>query len=207
MQYIDYQGGKKLQNSLIGWAFLHIFVAQNLKAMKSKKEQKMNNGEGKEMPAENVKNHDASNEVLEQNSSTDTKSESTDEEREKTITLIEQWAPFLSKFIKVMIAIEDLVEAKKTMESDPHFIYVMRKFMEFKEKFEAEHPEMTEVNDDYECEDDDLFDMVKQLKDNLLAHGISVKVRKVTDPAEVEKFERFMNETPTKNGASKIAEA
>ncbi len=167
----------------------------------------MNNGKGKEMPAENVKNHDASNEVLDQNSSTDTKSESTDEEREKTITLIEQWAPFLSKFIKVMIAIEDLVEAKKTMESDPHFIYVMRKFMEFKEKFEAEHPEMTEVNDDYECEDDDLFDMVKQLKDNLLAHGISVKVRKVTDPAEVETFERFMNETPTKNGASKIAEA
>ena len=69
-------------------------------------------------------------------------------------------------------------------------------------------PEMTEeVNDDYECEDDDLFDMVKQMKDNLQAHGISVKVRKVTDPAEVEKFEHFMKEAPTENGASKIAEA
>ena len=167
----------------------------------------MNNGEGKEIPAENVKKHNAPNEVHEQNASTDNESESTDQEQEKRTTLIEQWTPFLTKFIKVMIAVEDLVEAKKTMESDPHFIYVMRKFMEFKEKFEAEHPEMTEVNDDYECEDDDLFDMVKQLKDNLLAHGISVKVRKVTDPAEVEKFERFMKGTPTKNGASKIAEA
>ena len=176
--------------------------------MNIKKEKKLNNGEGKEMPAENVKNHDASNEVHEQNDSANPESESPNEEQEKTVTLIEQWAPFLTKFIKVMIAIEDLVEAKKTMESDPHFVYVMKKFMEFKEKFDAEHPEMTEeVNDDYECEDDDLFDMVKQMKDNLQAHGISVKVRKVTDPAEVEKFESFMKGTPTKNGASKIAEA
>jgi len=197
-----------LQKSLTDSVFLCIFVAQILKAMKSKKEKKWNNGEGKEMPAENVKNHDTSNEVHEQNASADTESEAPDEEQEKTTTLIEQWAPFLTKFIKVMIAVEDLVEAKKTMESDPQFVYVMRKFMEFKEKYDAEHPEvMEEVDDDYECEDEELFDMVKKMKDNLQAHGISVKVRKVTDPAEVEKFERFMKGTPTKNGASKIAEA
>ena len=188
--------------------FLCIFVAQILKAMKSKKEKKWNNGEGKETPAENAKNHDTSNEVHEQNASADTESETPDEELENTTALVGQWAPVLIKFIDVMIAIEDLVKAKKTMESDPQFIYIMKKFMEFKEKFEAKHPELLEeVDNDYECEDEDLFDMVKKMKDNLQAHGITVKVRKVTDPAEVEKFESFMKGIPTKNGASKIAEA
>ena len=139
------------------------------------------------------------------------KKEKENPEVEKTMekdALIEQWAPFLTKFIKVMIAIEDLVEAKKTMESDPHFVYVMKKFMEFKEKFDAEHPEMTEgVDDDYGCEDDDLLDMVKQMKDNLQAHGISVKVRKVTDPEEVKKFENFLNGQKPQNSAVSMAEA
>ena len=163
--------------------------------MKDKKEKKSDeNGEEMKKAVEE-KSNDIQNEACQENS-------------DQKITMIEAWAPFLTKFIKVMIAIEDLVEAKKTMESDPYFVHVMKKFIEFKEKYEAEHPEvMEEVTDDYECEDEDLFDMVKQMKDNLQAHGISVKVRKVTDPEEVEKFERFMQGAPQKNGTSKIAEA
>lgn len=163
--------------------------------MKEKKEKKtVEEGDEKKRVVEEEKNNDVQ--------------EMSQEDFDQKISMIEAWAPFLSKFIKVMIAVEDLVEAKKTMESDPQFVYVMKKFMEFKEKYEAEHPEvMDEVNDDYECEDEELFDMVKQMRNNLQAHGISVKVRKVTDPEEVEKFERLMNVTSTKNGASKIAEA
>ena len=146
--------------------------------------------------------------VVEEEKNNDVQKKMSQEDSDQKTSMMEAWVPFLTKFIKVMIAIEDLQEAKKAMESDPYFVYVMKKFMEFKEKYEAEHPEvMEEVDDDYECEDEELFDMVKQMKDNLQAHGISVKVRKVTDPAEVEKFERFMKGTPTKNGASKMAEA
>ncbi len=164
--------------------------------MKEKKEKKSNeNGNEKKRAVEEEKNIDVQQEERQ-------------DDLEQKVSLIEAWAPFLTKFIKVMIAIEDLVEAKKTMEGDPYFVHVMKKFFEFREKYEAEHPEvMEEVDDDYECEDEELFDMVKKMKDNLQAHGISVKVRKVTDPEEVEKFERFMKGTPTKNGASKIAEA
>lgn len=164
--------------------------------MKEKKEKKSNeNGNEMKKAVEEEKNNEVQQEERQ-------------DDLEQKASLIEAWAPFLTKFIKVMIAIEDLMEVKKTMENDPYFVHVMKKFMEFKEKYEAEHPEvMEEVDDDYECEDDDLFDMVKQMKDNLQAHGISVKVRKVTDPVEVEKFERFMKEVPQKNGASKIAEA
>ena len=130
---------------------------------------------------------------------------------ESTLSLIEAWAPFLQKFIKVMIAIEDLVEAKKEMEGDPYFVHVMKKFIAFKEKYEAEHAEelakMEEVDDDYDCEDKELFDAVKDMRDNLQAHGISVKIRKVTDPEEVKKFDSFMKGVPQKNGASSIAEA
>lgn len=146
--------------------------------------------------------------VVEEEKNNDVQKKMSQEDSDQKTSMMEAWVPFLTKFIKVMIAIEDLQEAKKAMESDPYFVYVMKKFMEFKEKYEAEHPEvMEEVDDDYECEDEELFDMVKQMKDNLQAHGISVKVRKVTDPAEVEKFERFMKGTPAKNGASKMAEA
>lgn len=163
--------------------------------MKDKKEKKANENGDEMKKAVEEKNNDVQQEERQ-------------DELDQKLKLIETWAPFLRKFIEVMIAIEDLVEAKKTMESDPYFVHVMKQFLEFKEKYEAEHPEvMEEVNDDYECDDKDLFDMVKEMKDNLQAHGISVKVRKVTDPEEVEKFERFMKEVPTKNGASKIAEA
>jgi hypothetical protein len=133
------------------------------------------------------------------------------EDVESTLSLIEAWAPFLQKFIKVMIAIEDLVEAKKEMEGDPYFVHVMKKFIAFKEKYEAEHADelakMGEVDDDYDCEDKELFDAVKNVRDNLQAHGISVKIRKVTDPEEVKKFDSFMKGVSQKNGASSIAEA
>ena len=146
--------------------------------------------------------------VVEEEKNNDVQKEMSQEDFDQKISIIEAWAPFLTKFIKVMIAIEDLEETKKSMESDPYFVHVMKKFIEFKEKYEAEHPEVIEeVDEDYECEDEELFDMVKQMRNKLQAHGISVKVRKVTDPAEVEKFERFMKGTPTKNGASKMAEA
>jgi len=104
-----------------------------------------------------------------------------------------------------------LMEAKKEMEGDPYFVHVMKKFIAFKEKYEAEHAEelakMEEVDDDYDCEDKELFDAVKDMRDNLQAHGISVKIRKVTDPEEVKKFDSFMKGVPQKNGASSIAEA
>ena len=133
------------------------------------------------------------------------------EDVESTLSLIEAWAPFLQKFIKVMIAIEDLVEAKKEMEGDPYFVHVMKKFIAFKEKYEAEHADelakMGEVDEDYDCEDKELFDAVKNVRDNLQAHGISVKIRKVTDPEEVKKFDSFMKGVSQKNGASSIAEA
>jgi len=140
--------------------------------------------------------------------------EATEEQQDDVISkisLIEAWAPFLQKFIKVMIAIEDLVEAKKEMEGDPYFVHVMKKFIAFKEKYEAEHADelakMGEVDDDYDCEDKELFDAVKNVRDNLQAHGISVKIRKVTDPEEVKKFDSFMKGVSQKNGASSIAEA
>lgn len=146
--------------------------------------------------------------VVEEEKNNDVQKKMSQEDSDQKTSMMEAWVPFLTKFIKVMIAIEDLQEAKKAMESDPYFVYVMKKFMEFKEKYEAENPDvMEEMEDDYECEDEGLFDLVKQIMNNLQAHGISVKVRKVTDPAEVEKFERFMKGTPTKNGASKMAEA
>ena len=137
--------------------------------------------------------------------------EATEEQQDDVlskISLIEAWAPFLQKFIKVMIAIEDLVEAKKEMEHDPYFARVMKKFIAFKEKYEAEHPEVFEETDDEEDrEDDDLFDLLKNMRNKLEAHGISVKVRKVTDPEEVKKFESLMGNAHQKNKTTPVAEA
>jgi len=163
--------------------------------MKDKKEKKLTE-DGNEMKqaVENEKNNNAQNEAQEENPES------------KTVDAT-SWIPFIQKFIKVMIAIEDLMEAKQTMEQDYNFVELMKKFMEFKKKYDEEHPmEKEEVNDDYECEDEELYDMVKAMKENLKAHGIQVKVRKVTDPEEVKKFENFMNGTQ-KNGATKTYDA
>lgn len=163
--------------------------------MKDKKEKKLTE-DGNEMKqaVENEKTNNTQNEVHEENPDS------------KKVDAT-SWIPFIQKFINVMIAIEDLVEAKQTMEQDYNFVELMKKFMDFKKKYEEEHPEeMEEVDDDYECEDKELYDIVKAMKENLKAHGIQVKVRKVTDPEEVKKFENFMNGTQ-KNGVAKTYDA
>lgn len=162
--------------------------------MKDKKEKKLTE-DGNEMKqaVENEKNNNAQKEAREENPGSKT-------------TNATSWIPFIQKFINVMIAIEDLVEAKQKMQQDDNFVELMRKFMEFKKKYEEEHPmEMEEMNDQ-ECEDEELYDMVKKMKKNLQAHGIEVKVRRVTDPEEVQKFENFMNGTQ-KNGVTKTYDA
>ena len=173
-----------------------IFVAQIFNTMKNKKEEKKKtSGNENNQTAEKEKNNDFQQEIGAETS-------------DKAADLLEAWAPFLQKFIKVMIAIEDLVDAKKEMEADPYFVHVMTKFLAFKEKYEAEHPEvMEEVDDDYDCEDKELFDVVKEMKGKLQQCGISVKVRKVTDPEEVEKFESFMKGKTQPNGATPMADA
>lgn len=210
MQYIDYQDKKNLLKLLTNIGFRRIFVAQNLKAMKSKKEEKKNNDDSKKMSVENEKKQEASNEVHEQKFSSEAESEDFEHgEMEDKVALIERWAPFLTKFIKVMIAIEDLLDAKKTMEGDPYFVHIMEKFMEFKEQYFAEHPEVMEegIDEDYDLEDKELFGVVKEMKDKLQQCGISVKVRKVTDPAEIEHFERIIHDQKPSNGAVSMAEA
>ena len=163
--------------------------------MKDKKEKKLTE-DGNEMKqaVENEKNKNTQNEAHDENPDS------------KTVDAT-SWIPFIQKFINVMIAIEDLVEAKQTMEQDYIFVELMKKFMECKKKYDEEHPmEMEEVDDDYKCEDEELYDIVKAMKENLKAHGIQVKVRKVTDPEEVKKFETFMNGTQ-KNGVTKTYDA
>lgn len=152
----------------------------------------------KETTKEVVNNETVNEEAAEEQSDND----------EAKPSLIEAWTPFLKKFINVMIAIEDLLEAKREMQHDPYFAHVMEKFIAFKEKYEAEHPEIfEEMDDEDECEDEELFDIVKTMRDKLQAHGISVKVRKVTDPEEVKKFESIMKDVPQRNGKTSVAEA
>ena len=173
--------------------------------MKKKKEEKLpEKGCGDKVAVKK----ETTNEVVNNETIKEEVAEEPQDDFEAKISLIEAWAPFLQKFIKVMIAIEDLVEAKKEMEHDSYFARVMEKFIAFKEKYEAEHPEMfEEMEEDDNYEDEELFEVVKKMRDKLQAHGISVKVRKVTDPEEVRKFESFMKDVPQKNGTMSVAEA
>jgi hypothetical protein len=172
--------------------------------MKKKNEENLpEQGCGTKMPAEN----EATNEVVKNETVSKETAEEQQDDDEARLSLIEAWAPFLQKFIKVMIAIEDLVEAKREMEHDPYFSHVMKKFIAFKEKYEAEHPELFEETDDEEDGKDELFDVVKMMRDKLEAHGISLKVRKVTDPEEVKKFESFMGGSSKKSRTTPVAEA
>lgn len=173
-----------------------IFVGQNLTTMKEKKERKLKqNGNEKKQAVENEKNNNVQNDAREENP--DTKPATDD-----------SWAYFFMKLIKMMIAIEDLVEAKKNLENDPRFVAIIKRFMELQEKYEEEHlEEMEEVDDDYEFEDKELFNIVQMMKHNLQSHGIQVKVRKVTDPEEIRKFESIMRDIPQKNGTAKTYDA
>ncbi|MCR4825640.1 MAG: hypothetical protein K5882_01660 [Bacteroidales bacterium] len=122
--------------------------------------------------------------------------------------VIRAWVPFISKFVNVMIHIEDLVEAKKEMEKDPCFIHILEKFMDFKEQFDKEHPTEKEDDDDdlNFCEDEEMKDLIRKMKTGFREMGISVKVKKVIKDIPMEDADKkLFSEIPPGTGFVRIS--
>jgi len=140
--------------------------------------------------------------------------EKNNKEEEKKISasnddLMKAWSPFIVKFIEVMIAIEDLVEKKQEMEMDPCFAHVMKKFLVFKEKFEAEHFEnkVIEEREEERFVDNENFNkVVHNFKKECDELGISVKIRRLIDSEDIESQQRFFGDIPS-NGKAKTYDA